>query len=108
MLLLRLLLSPIAWLTGPDPALCWKHGVGDKLMIGPDSHFFYMQRMCVILQGLPGFIAGRLKLFHNVLNEHSASWMMFSIKLLSPGTVLQSLLPTSLLCLWESSDLSHF
>lgn len=44
----------------------------------------------MILQGLPGFITGRLKLFHNVLNEPSASQMMLAIKLLSPGTVLWS------------------
>lgn len=45
--------------------------------------------MCVILQKLSGFITGRLKLFHNVLNEPSASQMMLAMKLLSPGTVPQ-------------------
>lgn len=44
----------------------------------------------MILQGLPGFITGRLNLFRNVLNEPSASWLMLATKLPSPGTVLQS------------------
>lgn len=44
----------------------------------------------MILQELTGFIAGRLKLFCNLLNKLFASWMMLSIKLLSLGTILKS------------------
>lgn len=44
----------------------------------------------MILQGLPGFITGRLNLFLNVLNEPSASWLVLATKLPPPGTVLQS------------------